>query len=303
MNQSIHSYMKVGLVSFMAYPSLMKGEGEILPTIKKLATDDFFTAIEVTWIKDPEVRKQVAKLLETSKMTVAYGANPKIGPTGLNVNDINEEGRLAAVACLKEGIEEAYELGARGFAFCSAKYDEAKKEEAFDSLVRSTGELCAYAKALGDMRVVLEVFDYDVDKRCLIGPAPLARRYAEEIRGTHDNFGLMVDLSHLPLLRETAEEGILPVREYLVHAHMGNAVCADPTFVAYGDTHPRFGFPNSANDVAELMHYLRVLLDTGFLNTESPPIVSFEVKPWADEDPDVVVANCKRTLNEAWARV
>ena len=191
----------------------------------------------------------------------------------------------------------------RGFAFCSSRYDEDRKEEAFESLVRSTGELCAHAKGLGDMRVVLEVFDYDVDKRCLIGPVTLAKRYAEDIGERYENFGLMVDLSHLPLLRETAEEQIVPVRKYLVHAHMGNTVCADPSLEAYGDTHPRFGFPNSANDVAELASYLRVLLDIGFLNTENPPIVSFEVKPWADEDPDVVVANSKRTLNEAWAKV
>ena len=26
-----------------------------------------------------------------------------------------------------------------------------------------------------------------------------------------------------------------------------------------------------------------------------------EVKPWKDEDPDVVVANAKRVLNRAWA--
>jgi sugar phosphate isomerase/epimerase len=303
LNQSIYSYMRLGLVSFMAYPALMKGEGDILATIKKLATDEFFTAIEVTWIKDPAVRREVAKLLETSKMTVAYGVNPRIGPTGLNINDANEEGRRGAVACLKEGIDEAYELGAEAFAFCSNKYEESLREDAFAALVRSTGELCAYAKSLGDMRVVLEVFDYDVDKRCLIGPVALAERYARELGAKYDNFGIMVDLSHLPLLRETAEEAILPVRDYLVHAHMGNAVCADPSFTAYGDTHPRFGFPNSANDVDELAHYLRVLLDTGFLNTVKPPIVSFEVKPWGDEDPDAVVANCKRTLNQAWAKV
>ena len=303
MIESIHSYMKVGLVSFMAYPFLMKGEGDVFGTIKKLATDEFFTAIEVTWIKDPGVREQVARLLATSKMTVAYGVNPKIGPTGFNINDTDEEGRRAAVACMKEGIDEAYELGARGFAFCSNKYDETRKEDAFASLVKSTAELCTHAKSRGDMQVVLEVFDYDVDKRCLIGPAELARRYAQEVSKDYDNFGLMVDLSHLPLLRETAEEAIVPVRDHLVHAHMGNAVCADPSLVAYGDTHPRFGFPNSANDVAELAHYLRVLLDTGFLNTGNRPIVSFEVKPWGDEDPDAVVASCKRTLNEAWARV
>ncbi len=84
---------------------------------------------------------------------------------------------------------------------------------------------------------------------------------------------------------------------------MGNAVSADPSLEAYGDAHPRFGFPNSENDVNELVEYLQVLLDIGFLNKDKPPIVSFEVKPWKDEDPDLVAANAKRVLNEAWAKL
>jgi hypothetical protein len=46
-----------------------------------------------------------------------------------------------------------------------------------------------------------------------------------------------------------------------------------------------------------------VLLQIGFLNDQKPPIVSFEIRPFGDEDPDVVIANAKRTLNVAWARV
>ena len=32
-------------------------------------------------------------------------------------------------------------------------------------------------------------------------------------------------------------------------------------------------------------------------------MVSFEVKPFGDEDPDLVIANAKRVLNLAWARL
>jgi len=41
----------------------------------------------------------------------------------------------------------------------------------------------------------------------------------------------------------------------------------------------------------------------GFINEKSRPIVSFEVKPWGDEDPDIVIANAKRVLDLAWSRV
>lgn len=303
MKKPMYSYMQVGLIHFMAYPETMKGEGPILETLKKICTDDYFTAVEISWIKDPQVRRQAKQMLDTSGMTVAYGGQPRLLTTGLNINDLNEAGRLQAVDTLKAGMDEAYEMGAVGFAYLSGKYQEEKKDAAFQALVQSSRALCAYAKEKGNMRVVLEVFDYDVDKKSLIGPAYLAKRLAAVITREFNNFGLMVDLSHLPLIRETLEEAILPIREYIVHAHMGNCVVRDPALPAYGDAHPRFGFPNSENGVEELVEYLRILKGIGFINQEKPPIVSFEVKPFEGEDPDIVIANAKRTLNMAWGRV
>ena len=303
MQESMYQYMKVGTIHFMSYPATMKGEGPVLETVEKIVRDSYFTAIELTWIKDSAVKKAVKKLLEQSHMTVSYGGQPRLLTTGLNINDLDEAGREKAVMTLKEGIDEAYEMGAVGFVFLSGKYEEATKEQSYKALVKSTKELCRYAASKGSMRVVLEVFDYDVDKKSIIGPVNLAKRFAEEIRAEHDNFGLLVDLSHLPLLRETAEQAILPVKDYIVHAHIGNAVVKDPAMPAYGDAHPRFGFPNGENDVDQLASFLRVLKEIGFLNTQNPPVVSFEVKPWGDEDPDLILAGSKRVLNEAWARV
>lgn len=303
MNESIRKYMKVGLIHFMAYPAVIKGEGPIEETFRKIAMDDYFEVAEITWIKDPSVRKNVKKMIETSHMEIAYGGQPRLLTTGLNINDLDEAGRQKAIESLKAGIDEAYEMGALGFAFLSGKYPEDKKEAAYQALVASTKELCAYAKSKGNMKVVLEVFDFDVDKKSLIGPVELAKRYAAEIDAKYDNFGLMVDLSHLPLLHETAAQSLIPVKDYIVHAHMGNCVVRDASLPAYGDAHPRFGFPGGENDVDELVEYLRVLLSIGFLNKEKRPIVSFEVKPFGDEDPDLVVAGAKRALNLAWEKV
>lgn len=303
MNESLYKYMQVGLVHFMAYPSTMKGEGPILETIRKIATDEYFSAIEITTIKDLQERKTVKKILETSHMRIAYGAQPRLLTGGLNINSLVEEERQKALDNLKQGIDEAYEMGAGSFAFLSGNYEENSKEESFQALVKSTNAVCAYAKSKGEMTIALEVFDYDVDKRSLIGPADLALRYAKEIRKTHDHFGLMIDLSHIPLIHETIEESLLPVKDYIVHAHIGNCVVKDPEMAAYGDVHPRFGFPNGENDVDEVEAYLRILLDIGFLNTQTPPVVSFEIKPFGDEDAEVVIANAKRVLNLAWARV
>ena len=159
MIESIHKYAKIGLIHFMAYPSTIKGEGPIEETIRKIAVDDYFDAIEITWIKDGETRKKAKRMLDSSHLAVAYGGQPRTLTTGQNINDLDEEKRLITVANLKEGIDEAYEMGAVGFGFLSGKYTEDKKEEAYHALVKSTKELCAYAKSKGNLKVALEVFD------------------------------------------------------------------------------------------------------------------------------------------------
>jgi len=295
--------MKVGLIHFMAYPDTIQGRGPIESTIRKIALDDYFDAVEISWIKDKEERRRVVRMLQSAHMSIAYAAQPRLLTQGLNINDLDESGRRKAVDTLKEGVDEACECGASALAFLSGPYDADRREEAYRALLESTKEICDYAGSKGNLRIVHEIFDYDIDKKSLIGPVELAERYAGDVRKEFDNFGLLVDLSHLPLLRETPEQAILPIREYLVHAHIGNCVVRDPGLEAYGDQHPRFGFPNSENDTAELAGYLQVLKDTGFLNREDPPFLSFEVKPAGDEDPDIVIAGSKRVLNRAWSLV
>ena len=303
MIESIRKYAKVGLIHFMAYPSTIKGEGPIEETVRKIAVDDYFDAIEITWIKDGETRKKVRKMLDSSHMSVAYGGQPRLLTTGQNINDLDDSKRQIALSNLKEGIDEAYEIGAVGFGFLAGKYTEGTKEEAYQALVKSTKELCAYAKSKGDIKVALEVFDYDVDKCALIGPVDLTKRYAQEICAEFDNFGLMVDLSHIPIIHETIRQSLIPVKDYIIHAHMGNCMIKDKNDSAYGDAHPRFGYPGGENDVKELVEYLEVLLEIGYLDPNNRRFLSFEIKPVGDEDAEIVIANAKRTLNLAWALV
>ncbi len=300
MNASIHKYFRLGTIHFMSYPEVMRGEGDILGTLGKTLCDDYFDAVEVTWIKDPAIRAQAARMIQTAGITVCYGAQPRLLTTGLNPNALDEEARLAAQATLIEAIDEAEQLGAKGIAFLSGKYEEATKEFAYEQLLKTTKALCAYAAKKG-MSVELEVFDFDIDKKSLIGPAPYAARFAADMRSCCPNFGLVVDLSHFPLTYETSRFVIQTLRPYITHLHIGNAVAKGSDLPAYGDAHPRFGFPGSANDVPELLDFLTVLKEEGFFRKDAPLVLSFEVKPWQDEDPDLILANTKRTLNRAWA--
>ncbi len=300
MKESIHRYFKVGTIHFMSFPQTMKGEGPIIETLQKILSDDYFDAVEITWIKDAEIRRQVGRLLEVSGIKACYGAQPRLLTTGLNPNDLDESKRLEAQQTLLEAIDEAEEIGASGMAFLAGKYDPDKRQEAFAQLLKTTRTLCDYARPKG-ITVNLEVFDYDLDKKSLIGPAPLAAEFAAEMRKCTDNFGLVIDLSHIPQTHETSRFVVRTLRPYINHLHIGNAVIGDKSMEAYGDTHPRFGFPNSANSIGDIVDFLKVLKDEGMFNAKDPMVLSFEVKPWGGEDAALVLANSKRALNRAWA--
>ena len=294
MNESIHKYFRIGTIQGMSHP-----KKDLLQSIRSIACDDYFDAIEVTRITDDATRSKAKRLLEQSHLEVCYGAQPRLLGPKLNPNDLDEEGRGKAERTLLEAVDEAEYLGAGAIAFLAGKWTEESKERAYAQLLRTTKNVCDYA-AQKDMEVNLEVFDFDMDKAALIGPAPLAARFAADMRCLCNNFGLLVDLSHFPTTYESSRFVIRTLRPYITHFHVGNAVvrkgCA-----AYGDEHPRFGFPNSANDTAELTDFFRVLKEEGFYRAEDPYVLSLEVKPWDDEDPDIILANSKRVINRAWA--
>ena len=305
MNEPLRKYMKLGLVHWMAFPAVVKGDGPVVETVTQVATDEFFDVLEVSWITDPAARRQVASIASTSRLELYYGGMPRQKVTGLNINASDETERRAAIDTLKQGIDEACELNAKGFAFMSGKYAENATEQAFANLVASSDELCAYAAEKGGMNVNLEIFDNAIEHRSLIGPVEIAKRYADAMAQRHANFGLMVDLSHLPQLGETPAQSLLPVKNHIRHAHIGNAFLQNPNDPAYGDKHPRFGYPGAANDVDEIVDYLRTLFAAGYLKRDQSarPVVSLEVRPVGDESPALVIANAKRTLQLAWDRV
>lgn len=298
MRDPIQKYFQVGTIQWMSHPPTSY---DLLDSVKKIACDEYFDAIEIGPIKEDETRAKVKKMLEQSHLTVCYGAQPRLLSTGLNPNDINEEGRKAAELNLMEAIDEAEYLGAKGIAFLAGKWKEETKDKAYKQLLKTTRNLCDYAAAK-NMMIELEVFDYDMDKEALIGPAPYAAQFAADMRMTHNNFGLVVDLSHFPTTYESSKFVIQVLRPYITHLHIGNAVVKDGQ-EAYGDQHPRFGFPDGANDVEELKDFFAVLKEEGFFNKKNPFVLSLEVKPWGDEDGDIILANTKRVINRAWALV
>lgn len=304
MKTSLHDYMKVGIVHFMAYPQTIGGDGPVGDTVAEIVNDDFFDEIEITRVNDPDEKKRVQNLLATSGVAVGFGAQPMLLRGKLNLNSFDANERAQAISVMKEAVDMAYSFGARKLGFLSGRHpdDMARKDEALDLLKDSIIEIGRYADSLGDLVLSLETFDDSTEKCALIGTNQLAVELAKEVRRAIPSFGLMVDLSHLPMQGETIREALTVAEEYINHAHIGSCVIRDLADPAYGDKHPYFGHPKGECAVPEVREFLRGLLDIGYLREDAPErnIVAFEVQPLGNEESRPVVADAKRVLREAW---
>jgi len=302
MKESLYGYMQPGLVHFKAYPQVMQGR-DYADTLEKICEDDFWTAVELGPVKDVRERDRARKILAVSGMTVCYATQPTVLPQKLNPHHFDAAERARVLQIIKNCVDEAYQLGATFFRVMSGKDPGGeRREEAKKIFEDFLHQVCDYVKANGDMRVTLKVFDRDIDKKALIGSFADTQDVARPVAAAHDNFGVLADLSHFPLLREDPAQAIALVKEFFMHFHIGNCVVERDHYL-YGDLQPRFGLPGGSIDTPEVRDYFRLLLQQGLLNSDNPPVVSAEVRPLlAEETSALVIANAKRVIRQAWAQ-
>lgn len=298
-------YMCVGLVHVMAYPRLMKGNGPVLDTLEEVCKDDYFRLLEISAIKRRSIREQARDMVRASGKLVAFAAQPLQLRDGLNLANPEPRARTDTLDFLKAMLDEASDWKAIGFEVLSGPDPgEDERKASTERLVSSLKELCEASRIRNAAPIRLETFDrLPFGKNRLIGPTEEAIEIAKAVRGYYPRFGLLLDLSHLPLLGETAEDALKPAAEYLKHVHIGNCVMRDESHPAYGDEHPPFGIEEGENGVDELAEFLRVLLEIGYIYEDSRSPVSFEIKPLKGQKTVEMLEAGKKTLDEAWAKI
>jgi len=302
MNGRPQDFMSVGIIHFMAFPEAGRGEGPIVETLKTLCDDEYFQVIEVTAVRDAAVRQRAIQLVADSGKKVAFGAQPVLLAGRHDLNSTDPRVRQAALDAVRALIPQAKEWGACSFAVMSGPDPgEAKRPLAKTMLCASLKELCEFSRRAGGPPVLLETFDRaGFGKNCLIGPTDEAAWVADRVYPYYRSFGLVLDLSHLPLLGETPDHALKTVQQDLRHVHIGNCVLRDKSHPAYGDQHPMFGIPEGENGVEQLAAFLKVLLEIRYIGESKRNIVSFEVKPFGGQTSAQVLENAKVTLDAAW---
>ncbi|MHA1148965.1 MAG: Cgl0159 family (beta/alpha)8-fold protein [Promethearchaeota archaeon] len=285
------------IVHFMAFPGPRLGHSTILgeapekyllDSIAFLKKLKYFNGIEVTHIKDPEIKSKFIDAIKSFKF-ITYSAEPiqlinednLIAPT--DISSIDELERRNAVKRLMYYLDEAYGYGAKQFTFLSGKDPGTEKglkdrKIAYGSLVKSVNELCLYNKECAKkhkkkaMLMTLETFDRLDEPGCknqLIGPSDEARSLAVEMRNVyhHNEFGLMYDLSHMFLLKNGYDhegpEVLRIIADFLNWIHIANSV-SDKEDPNYGDLHVSLDYPNGNVTPEDLKAFLKILNDIEF---------------------------------------
>jgi DhnA family fructose-bisphosphate aldolase class Ia/sugar phosphate isomerase/epimerase len=324
---------KVGLVHFMAYPgpgatkSVQRGEAReryLLASLEEVAKDPYFGSIEITRIKNPQIRRKAVELLLEHDMEIIFSAQPiqLYNEDGLiaktDISSIDEVLRQQAVERILSYIDEAYDMHAIKFGLISGTDPGTEsglrlRQRAIEALIRSLDEICAYAtaraKELGrePLSIALELFDRLDGRNCknqLIGPSEDALVVAERVRDIygHKNFGLLYDLSHMPMIKnmsfepETAET-VKTLGKYLVHVHIGTCVM-DSEDPLYGDTHPGFDYPGSAVTEEMLAEFVKALHEIGYTGR-----VGFEFQPAGSQLSKSLVDVAKSWYDKARSRI
>ncbi|HUU27280.1 MAG TPA: TIM barrel protein [archaeon] len=304
MTELIEQYLRLGLVHFMAFPETVQDESLLLPTLEIVARDPAFRAVELKALENEALLEPVRKLLTSAGLGVVLAAQPAILGQQLDPGSPKKAVRKRTFQVLKRHVNQALALGAEAVAMLSGPDPKGGRRKRADALLQTAeliSQVCDYSQSRNGPPIVLEIFDRNIDKKALVGPAETAVHLCEMVyaRG-FQNFGVLVDLSHLPLLGESPIEALEPVQDYILAAHLGNAVTRKG-HPLYGDQHPGFGTPEGVNKVPQVRDFINALKNIGFLRRKSPPMVSFEVKPAPGEKSEWVIACAKRVLMRAWA--
>jgi len=303
MQDDIRQYARLGFVHHMLYPECMEDPDAHVRTLEAFIQRDDMETFDCCLPYGDERRARLIPLIrECGKEHITFAMHLfPLRKIGLSSPAPHEQAQIRMI--VKDMVEQAAAIGATGFIFASGGPDPAQAtpahREAFADFCRW---LCLELKP-HDITALLEPFDTTIDKKFLYGSTAECMALIDSLRPEIDNFGIELDLAHVPLMFESFEGAIRTVAPALKRVHLGNCVLKDQSNPRYGDTHPPIGFDGGEIDVPEIAEILRCLLDVGFLSPHERGDLLIEMTPWPGRTVEETVTDAKDRLHKAWARV
>jgi sugar phosphate isomerase/epimerase len=270
---------RLGINHHLLYPQSFDSADIHSATLPVLLAMEEFEVVDMFLLYKGEAAEQVVEQVLASGKEVIYNCPLMLGDD-LNPHSFDATVRGRTLEKLQHQLDRAKQLRAKKVVIASG-IDPApsSRKEQSELFVDYIVQACEYAGP--ELELLLEPFDRGIGKHLLIGPSIEARAIARQVhaRGAM-NFGILLDMGHVPIMNETFEHSAGILGPYIKHVHLGSCVMRDPTNPLYGDMHPPWGYPGGENDVEELTRFLRALRASGYLAPGKRPTVTFEMRPY-----------------------
>jgi len=279
MNPIWSGEMRLGINHHLLFPRSFDSAEAHSATLPQVLAMEPFEAVDLFLLYEGDAAERVVEQVQASGKEVIYNCPLMIGD-GLNPHSFDAGVRSRTIERLYTHLNRAKRLGARKIVIASGVDPEPSAREAQAALfVDYIVQACAYAGP--EVELLLEPFDRGIGKHLLIGPSMEARAVVEQVHALGAlNFGILLDMGHVPIMNETFEHAAGVLGPYIRHVHLGNCVMRDSTNPLYGDMHPPWGYPGGENDGAEAARFLRALRSCGYLAPGKRPTVTLEMRPY-----------------------
>jgi len=182
MDQPLLNYMRPGIVLCVAYPAAAADGDALVRGIEAIASDVFFSSVEVRDVPDGDARRRMVEILRVSGLDVVYETYPRLRRLGLSLSSTDAARRDTSVREGKRAIDEAIEIGAVRVNVASGPDPgPAGHDDAGDALVDSLYTLAAYAAAQDGPTLALEPLPRACQDASLIGSTAEAVETAHEV--------------------------------------------------------------------------------------------------------------------------
>ena len=268
----------LGVNHMFLYPESMTDEKAHTENLKEIIKTDLVDALDLwVWRGKERSREEISILRDCGKW-INYNIGDRLGEKAVVPCSASKEEITYAYDILMREIDYAVECGAKKLVFGSGPDDVSDHsgalERYFEFLIKLSEQVPK------DMKICLEPTDWDIDKHFLCGPLSESVVLAENLRNEGvQNFGLLLDMSHIPIMHETLESAVDKCKNVLTHIHMGNAVIKNKKSPFYGDKHIPWSYPDSEYTENDGITFIKLLKQIGYTDSENAT-ASFEMRPY-----------------------
>lgn len=283
------------------------GSRDILSDVGRLVRDPDVRVLEIGPLPGREVSLEVAEVMAANGVARVYSGYGPFSSRSSGLLCPNEQERAQALYEARAIIDEAVACGAKVLALAPGRAPDlpADVSPCLDRLGQSLAQLGRYADQLSDgtLYLAIETMDRNIHRRQILSQTREAASFIARVRLEAPHIGLLLDLSHIPMVGEDIEDAVSAAAGALVHMHAGNCVM-DPGHPLYGDSHPPFGIHGGVIGQAQVVRYLTALGVTSSAPGRRAmpfgfPVISLEIVTPDGDCPFETVAAAKRVYLEA----